>query len=236
MLGELLAVAVDARGEDRRGLALVGAGGLDRGDRVGVVGAVDQLLHLFGELLLGAHVGVGAAGGVGDAEQLLAGLVVVGQAQGVDHQVDALGGEFAGHVAGVGRGAGVLAVGDQHHPAGGLALAEVLGGAAQRQADRGEAGGPQGRDGGLGLGLVGLPDREELLAVQAALGLVGAGVVGAQGADAELGLGGQGVDDVAQGLLGHRDSRLALDVRLAHGAADIQYEIDPRGLLAGWAG
>ena len=126
----------------------LGGGGGDRG----VGAAVDELLHLAGELLAVLDGGVGAAGGLRDAAELVAGVGVRDQAEGVDDQVDALGGDVAGHVAGVGRAAGVLAVGDQDEPAGAVAALEVVGGREQRGADRGPAGGLEGGDGGLGLG------------------------------------------------------------------------------------
>jgi hypothetical protein len=102
---------------------------------------VHQLVDPVGELVLALYGGVGAAGSGGDAGELLPDLVVQGEAEGVDDQMGALGGQFAGDLAGVGRGAVVLAVGDEDDPPGGLAGAQVLGGGAQREPDRGPAGG-----------------------------------------------------------------------------------------------
>ena len=169
-------------------------------------------------------VAVGAAGGLGDAGQLLAGGGVDLEADGVDGQVDALLFEFAGDVAGCRRRAGVLAVGDQHDRARSL-VGQRVGGGPQGVADRGVA----GRDdrGDLGLERCGVQrsDRREGLDVGAAGGFLGVGGAGAGAVDlqSDLGLRRQGVDQAGDGGLGGVDPGAGC-VGLVHRAGGVEHD------------
>ena len=177
------------------------------------------------------HGGVGAAGRLGDTAQLVAGLGVRQQAEGVDGEVDALGGDVPRHLAGVERGAGVLAVRDEHDPAGRVAALEVVGRAQQGGSDGRPAGGGERGHRGLRLGPVQRADRVELPGVLAADLPVLAAVVGAEGAYAELDVVRHRVQHLVERLLRGGHPALSVDVAGPHRAADIERQLDLGGRL-----
>ena len=198
----------------------------------GLGGAGGQNLHGLGEGLGVLGVQVLAAAGLGDALQLLAGSRVDQEADGVDGQVDALLVQVLGDVADRWRGAGVLAVGDQHD--GALALVrQLLGGLLQGRPHGGVAGGVDLVHLARDLARVALAHGQQggdVLTASLSL-LRGVADLGAIDHEAQLGVLGDGAGEVLGRLLRRVQAGLAARVAGHHGARCVEDQHGRRDVL-----
>ena len=198
----------------------------------GLGGAGGQNLHGLGEGLGVLGVQVLATAGLGDALQLLAGSRVDQEADGVDGQVDALLVKILGDVADRRRGAGVLAVGDQHD--GALALVrQLLGGLLQGRAHGGVAGGVDLVHLARDLARVALAHGQQggdVLTAGLSL-LRGVADLGAIDHEPQLGVLGDGAGEVLGRLLRRVQTGLAARVAGHHGAGCVEDQHGRRDVL-----